>query len=163
MFTLLSNDSLVIGVCLFVCSIVCLFVCLSVCLSQYYHHLYTHVMPREIKEWVDRHFNCEDIAMNFLIANFTGQPPLKVRVLLTPSPPPPPPPLPSLPLSLLLLLCTYSASDSTVQVCVYGCNGMFINTVENNMIRSRGGLVRVGHEAIRLYFCGWDICCRLWE
>ena len=37
-------------------------------------------MPRDIREWVDNHMNCEDIAMNFLIANYSGLPPLKVRV-----------------------------------------------------------------------------------
>lgn len=45
---------------------------------KFYHYLYSHVMPHEIREWVDQHMNCEDIAMNFLIANFSGQPPLKV-------------------------------------------------------------------------------------
>ena len=29
-------------------------------------------------QWVDSHMNCEDIAMNFLIANATGHPPIKV-------------------------------------------------------------------------------------
>jgi len=36
-------------------------------------------MPHEIRDWVDYHMNCEDIAMNFLIANYTGLPPMKVR------------------------------------------------------------------------------------
>lgn len=36
-------------------------------------------MPGDIKEWVDEHMNCEDIAMNFLVANITGKAPLKVR------------------------------------------------------------------------------------
>lgn len=35
-------------------------------------------MPGDIKQWVDNHMNCEDIAMNFLITNITGKPPLKV-------------------------------------------------------------------------------------
>lgn len=35
-------------------------------------------MPGDIKEWVDEHMNCEDIAMNFLIANVTGKAPIKV-------------------------------------------------------------------------------------
>lgn len=35
-------------------------------------------MPGSIKEWVDEHMNCEDIAMNFLVANFTKKPPIKV-------------------------------------------------------------------------------------
>lgn len=40
--------------------------------------MYTTAMPGDIKEWVDEHMNCEDIAMNFLIANITGKAPLKV-------------------------------------------------------------------------------------
>ena len=35
-------------------------------------------MPGDIKTWVDEHMNCEDIAMNFLMANFTGKSPIKV-------------------------------------------------------------------------------------
>ena len=35
-------------------------------------------MPGNIKQWVDKHMNCEDIAMNFLITNITGNPPIKV-------------------------------------------------------------------------------------
>lgn len=38
-------------------------------------------MPGDIKEWVDEHMNCEDIAMNFLVANITGKAPIKVRFL----------------------------------------------------------------------------------
>lgn len=40
--------------------------------------MYTTAMPGDIKEWVDEHMNCEDIAMNFLVANITGKAPLKV-------------------------------------------------------------------------------------
>ncbi|CAG9787643.1 unnamed protein product [Diatraea saccharalis] len=52
-----------------------------------FHHkiwswYYTHKMPAEIRRWVDDNFNCEDIAMNFLVANVTRKPPIK-RVLLT--------------------------------------------------------------------------------
>ena len=36
-------------------------------------------MPQSIRQWVDVHMNCEDIAMNFLIANYSGLPPMKVR------------------------------------------------------------------------------------
>ncbi len=43
--------------------------------------MYTTAMPGDIKEWVDEHMNCEDIAMNFLVANITGKAPLKVRLL----------------------------------------------------------------------------------
>ena len=46
--------------------------------SQYYNYLYTNAMPGNIKTWVDEHMNCEDIAFNFLIANTTGKPPIKV-------------------------------------------------------------------------------------
>lgn len=34
-------------------------------------------MPMEIREWVDGNMNCEDIAMNFLVANITGKAPIK--------------------------------------------------------------------------------------
>lgn len=40
--------------------------------------MYTVAMPGDIKEWVDEHMNCEDIAMNFLVANITGKAPIKV-------------------------------------------------------------------------------------
>lgn len=40
--------------------------------------MYTTAMPGDIKEWVDEHMNCEDIAMNFLVANTTGKAPIKV-------------------------------------------------------------------------------------
>ncbi|KAL0880397.1 hypothetical protein ABMA27_002833 [Loxostege sticticalis] len=48
-----------------------------------FHHkiwswYYTYKMPGEIRQWVDEHFNCEDIAMNFLVANVTRKPPIKV-------------------------------------------------------------------------------------
>lgn len=36
-------------------------------------------MPGDIKNWVDAHMNCEDIAMNFLVANVTGKAVIKVR------------------------------------------------------------------------------------
>ena len=48
-------------------------------ISQYYSYLYTNSMPGNIKQWVDDHMNCEDIAMNFLITNITGKPPIKAR------------------------------------------------------------------------------------
>lgn len=46
---------------------------------QYFNYLYTYKMPGDIKNWVDAHMNCEDIAMNFLVANITGKAPIKVR------------------------------------------------------------------------------------
>jgi len=50
-------------------------------------------MPGDIKNWVDAHMNCEDIAMNFLVANITGKAPIKVTknqrtILLTALMPP---------------------------------------------------------------------------
>jgi len=45
---------------------------------KYFSYLYTNTLPGNIKAWVDDHMNCEDIAMNFLIANTTGKPPIKV-------------------------------------------------------------------------------------
>ena len=53
--------------------------CVCVCLCmQFYHYLYTYVMPAEVRDWVDAHMNCEDVAMNLLVANYTNLPPLKV-------------------------------------------------------------------------------------
>ena len=31
-----------------------------------------------VKDWVDEHINCEDIAFNLMVANATGHPPIKV-------------------------------------------------------------------------------------
>ncbi|XP_022093971.1 exostosin-2-like [Acanthaster planci] len=45
---------------------------------KYFSYLYTHKMSAHIKSWVDDHMNCEDLAMNFLISNATGKPPMKV-------------------------------------------------------------------------------------
>ncbi|ETN63850.1 exostosin-2 [Anopheles darlingi] len=45
---------------------------------KYWSYLYTNAMPGNIKEWVDEHMNCEDIAMNFLVSNITSKPPIKV-------------------------------------------------------------------------------------
>lgn len=47
---------------------------------KYWNYVYTTQMPSEIKDWVDEHMNCEDIAMNFLVANITNKPPIKVKV-----------------------------------------------------------------------------------
>ena len=35
-------------------------------------------MENSIKEMVDDYMNCEDIAMNFLVAHITRKPPIKV-------------------------------------------------------------------------------------
>lgn len=45
---------------------------------KYWSYYYTTSMPGDIKYWVDEHMNCEDIAMNFLVANVTGKAPIKV-------------------------------------------------------------------------------------
>ncbi|XP_076806265.1 exostosin-2-like [Clavelina lepadiformis] len=45
---------------------------------NYFNYLYTYKMPGDIKDWVDEHMNCEDIAMNFVITNHTGKAPIKV-------------------------------------------------------------------------------------
>ncbi|GFN83266.1 exostosin-2 [Plakobranchus ocellatus] len=45
---------------------------------KYYSFMYTYGMPGNIKQWVDEHINCEDIAMNFLVTNVTGKAPIKV-------------------------------------------------------------------------------------
>lgn len=44
-----------------------------------YFNLYTNVMPQSIRDLVDKGRNCEDIAMQFLIANTTSLPPIYVR------------------------------------------------------------------------------------
>lgn len=38
-------------------------------------------MPKEVIRFVDNVFNCEDIAMNFLVANLTRRPPIKVCII----------------------------------------------------------------------------------
>lgn len=45
---------------------------------KYFSYLYTYALPGNMKAWVDDHMNCEDIAMNFLISNTTGNAPIKV-------------------------------------------------------------------------------------
>jgi hypothetical protein len=45
---------------------------------QYFSHVFTYMMPAAIRDWIDKHMNCEDIAMNFLVANHTGKAPIKV-------------------------------------------------------------------------------------
>lgn len=54
---------------------------------KYWNFLYTTSLPADIKDWVDDHMNCEDIAMNFLVANVTNKAPIKVRTLNYPSSP----------------------------------------------------------------------------
>jgi len=48
---------------------------------KYWHYMFTYNPSqegKEIKNWLDQRMNCEDIAMNFLIANATGKSPIKV-------------------------------------------------------------------------------------
>ncbi|XP_025420812.1 exostosin-2 isoform X2 [Sipha flava] len=45
---------------------------------KYWNYAYTYIMPSNIKQWVDDHMNCEDIAMNFLVSNTTNKAPIKV-------------------------------------------------------------------------------------
>ena len=48
-----------------------------------FHHdflqMYTSVMSQEIRDYIDKRRNCEDIAMQFLISNSTHLPPVYVR------------------------------------------------------------------------------------
>ena len=46
---------------------------------RYYNYLYLHKMPQVVKDWLNTDSDCEDIAMNFLIANYTSKPPIKVQ------------------------------------------------------------------------------------
>ncbi|KAK4313111.1 hypothetical protein Pmani_015536 [Petrolisthes manimaculis] len=45
---------------------------------KYWSYVYTTQLPGDVKQWVDDNMNCEDIAMNFLVANLTGKAPIKV-------------------------------------------------------------------------------------
>lgn len=44
-----------------------------------YFSLYTNVMPQKIRDFVDKGRNCEDIAMQFLVANVTSLAPLYIK------------------------------------------------------------------------------------
>ena len=46
---------------------------------QYYSYIYSQVMPRTIRDKVDKFMNCEDIAFNFLVAHITSQSPNNAR------------------------------------------------------------------------------------
>jgi len=48
---------------------------------KYWHYLYSAAPSpgqAEIRDWVDLHLNCEDIAFNLMVANATGKAPIKV-------------------------------------------------------------------------------------
>ncbi|THD19701.1 putative glycosyl transferase family 64 domain protein [Fasciola hepatica] len=47
---------------------------------KYYTYAYTYEMPLSIREMVDKYFNCEDLAMNFLISHLTRKPPIKATI-----------------------------------------------------------------------------------
>nr|KAG5448002.1 Exostoses (Multiple)-like 3 [Clonorchis sinensis]GAA38261.2 exostosin-like 3 protein [Clonorchis sinensis] len=47
---------------------------------KYYSFAYTWEMPFAIRRMVDERMNCEDLAMNFLIAHLTRKPPLKATI-----------------------------------------------------------------------------------
>ncbi|KAI6649457.1 Exostosin-3 [Oopsacas minuta] len=47
-------------------------------IHKYYLYLYSNWLPSSIRRTVDEFMNCEDIAMNFLIAHITRKPPIKV-------------------------------------------------------------------------------------
>ena len=46
-----------------------------------YLYLYSYWMPEEIRKFVDLTFNCDDLALNFLIAHVSRKPPMKVSVI----------------------------------------------------------------------------------
>ncbi|XP_056651482.1 exostosin-like 1 isoform X2 [Monodelphis domestica] len=45
---------------------------------RYYHVLFTHFLPAPLRDLVDELSECEDILMNFLVAEVTKLPPIKV-------------------------------------------------------------------------------------
>ncbi|XP_072465505.1 exostosin-like 1 [Notamacropus eugenii] len=45
---------------------------------RYYHNLFTHYLPVPLRDLVDELLACEDILMNFLVAEVTKLPPIKV-------------------------------------------------------------------------------------
>ena len=48
-------------------------------LHHKYFDMYTNAMPASIRTYIDEKRNCEDIAMQYLISNYTGLPPLYVK------------------------------------------------------------------------------------
>ena len=50
---------------------------------KYYSYIYFQNMPEAIRDKVDEFMNCEDLAMNFLIADLTRQPPIKTTSRFT--------------------------------------------------------------------------------
>jgi hypothetical protein len=48
-------------------------------LHRNYLTLYSNDLPKSVLKYVDDHMNCEDLAMQFLISNVSGLPPIYVR------------------------------------------------------------------------------------
>ena len=49
---------------------------------QYYSYAYSYQMPPGIRKTVEKHFNCEDIALSFLVADTIHKLPILVRLKL---------------------------------------------------------------------------------
>ncbi|CAF3862709.1 unnamed protein product, partial [Rotaria sordida] len=47
-------------------------------LHRWYLDFYTNIMSKQIRQYVELHMNCEDIAMNFLISYLSKQTPIKI-------------------------------------------------------------------------------------
>ncbi|KAJ2946379.1 hypothetical protein O0L34_g12418 [Tuta absoluta] len=47
-------------------------------IHRYYLWAYWRLLPSAVRDYVDEYVNCEDIAMNFLVAHVTRKPPVKV-------------------------------------------------------------------------------------
>lgn len=45
---------------------------------KHWHYHYMKTLSYHLRDWIDSNFNCEDIAMNFLISNITGKAAIKV-------------------------------------------------------------------------------------
>lgn len=45
---------------------------------RYYNYQYTHHLPPRVHRMVEHHGTCEDLAMNFLVADITRKPPIKI-------------------------------------------------------------------------------------
>lgn len=50
---------------------------------RYYLWAYWRALPAAIRDYVDEYMNCEDIAMNFLVAHVTRKPPVKVSAAVS--------------------------------------------------------------------------------
>lgn len=54
-------------------------------LHRKYLEAYTNRMPRAMRDMVDAKMNCDDIAMNFLVANISAKSPIRTQKLMGPS------------------------------------------------------------------------------